>query len=151
MAPRAARTVLEAADEGDAATAAAKRPRVLKRQSTEQAVAKALRDNCAGMTPQEVDGVRVSGKTLREKLLSDKREARIGSRAEPMGRKYYDGLRETYSSMESPKKALLCGDDTLTVNQDLFAAMLAAKKTPPARHHHRHHQLPHLQHHHQHV
>ena len=98
MAPKAARTVLEAADEGDAATAAAKRPRVLKRQSTEQAVAKALRDNCAGMTPQEVDGVRVSGMTLREKLLSDKREARIGSRAEPMGRKYYDGLREAYSS-----------------------------------------------------
>jgi hypothetical protein len=139
MAPRAARTVLEAADEGDAATAAAKRPRVLKRQSTEQAVAKALRDNCAGMTPQEVDGVRVSGKTLREKLLSDKREARIGCRAEPMGRKYYDGLREAYSSTESLAKALLCGGDTLSVNQDLFAAMLAAKKTPPARHHHRQH------------
>ena len=150
MAPKAGRTVLEAADEGEAVAAAAKRPRVLKTQNTEQAVSKALRDNCAGMTPQEIDGVKISGMTLREKLLSDKREARQGSRAEPLGRKYSDALREAYSSSESPAKALVCGDDALTVNPDLFAAMLVAKKTPPARHHHHRHHLPHLQHRHQH-
>ena len=71
-----------------------------------------------GGGPEEIYGVSVGGKALREKLLADKREARQGFRAEPMGKTYYDGLRETYSSSESPAKALFCGGDASTVKTE---------------------------------
>ena len=105
----------------------------LRKQNTEQAVAKAIKDNCGDLSAAEVDGTKVEGHTLRETLLRDKRLVKAGDSKETFGKKYYERLRGKYSSQDSPTKLLTCGDDSLPVNPDLFSAMVSLKKTPVNR------------------
>ena len=133
MAPKAKakRTCLEEA-EHDEARPVAKQQR-LRKQNTEQQVAKAIKDNCSDMSASEIDGTMVMGKTLRQTLLSDKRAVKTGDSNETFGKKYYEKLRDTYCSNESPAKLLLCNEDTLPVDPDLFSAMVSLKRTPVNR------------------
>jgi hypothetical protein len=128
---RRKRTCLEEAETADAKPAA-KQVR-LRRQNTEQQVAKAIKDNCSDMSATEIDGTRVAGLTLRETLLRDKRAVKHGDSKETFGKKYYERLRERFSAAESPRMLLKCGEDNLPVNHDLFAAMVSLKKTPVNR------------------
>jgi len=125
------RTCMEEAEHNEARPAA-KQVR-LRRQSTEQVVAKAIKDNCSDMSASEIDGTIVQGRTLRQTLLSDKRSVRNGESNETFGKRYYERLRDTYCSHESPSKLLACGEDNLPVNSDLFDAMAALKRTPVNR------------------
>ena len=125
------RTCLEEAEHHEARPAA-KQVR-LRKQNTEQVVAKAIKDNCPDMSASEIDGTMVQGKTLRMTLLSDKRAVRNGESNETFGKRYYERLRDMYCSNESPAKRLACGEDNLPVNSDLFSAMAALKRTPVNR------------------
>ena len=125
------RTCLEEA-ERDEARPAAKQVR-LRKQNTEQAVAKAIKDNCADMSASEIDGTMVLGRTLRQTLLFDKRAVRNGESNETFGKRYYERLRSMYGNSESPAKLLQCGEEHLPVNPDLFSAMVSLKKTPVNR------------------
>jgi hypothetical protein len=125
------RTLLEEAETADARLPT-KQVR-LRKQNTEQQVSKAIKDNCGDMSATEVDGTKVQGLTLRETLLKDKRAVRHGDSKETFGKKYYEKLRDTFSAAESPSKLLMCGEDTLPVNPDLFTAMVSLKKTPVNR------------------
>lgn len=125
------RTCMEEAEHNEARPAA-KQVR-LRRQSTEQVVAKAIKDNCSDISASEIDGTIVQGRTLRQTLLSDKRSVRNGESNETFGKRYYERLRDTYCSHESPSKLLACGEDNLPVNSDLFDAMAALKRTPVNR------------------
>jgi hypothetical protein len=125
------RTCLEEAEHAEARPAA-KQVR-LRKQSTEQAVAKAIKDNCSDMSASEIDGTTVQGRTLRQTLLADKRAVRNGESNETFGKRYYERLRTMYGSNESPAKLLTCGEEHLPVNPDLFSAMVSLKKTPVNR------------------
>ena len=126
------RTCLEEA-ELDEARPAAKAARPLRKQSSEQIVAKAIKDTLGDMTASEIDGTMVQGRTLRQTLLYDKRAVRAGELKETFGKRYYDKLRDTFGSNESPMRLLACGQDNLPVNSDLFGAMASLKRTPVNR------------------
>jgi hypothetical protein len=126
------RTCMEEAELESGKQAPTKQAR-FRVQNTEQQVAKAIKDNCADLTPAEVDGTKVQGLTLRETLYRDKRAAKAGETKETFGKKYYERLRATFSSQESPANQLLCGEDSMPVNPDLFTAMVSLKKTPVNR------------------
>ena len=73
------RTFLEEAEHNEAHPAA-KQVR-LRKQNTEQVVAKAIKDNCPDMSASEIDGTMVQGRTLRMTLLSDKPRTCLESHA----------------------------------------------------------------------
>ena len=125
------RTCLEEAEQGEARPAA--KAARLRKQNTEQTVAKTIKDTLGDMTASEIDGTIVQGRTLRQTLLADKRAVRAGESKETFGKRYYDKLRETFGSNESPMRLLACGEDNLPVNPDLFNAMASLKRTPVNR------------------
>ena len=125
------RTCLEEAEQGEARPAA--KAARLRKQNTEQTVAKTIKDTLGDMTAPEIDGTIVQGRTLRQTLLADKRAVRAGESKETFGKRYYDKLRETFGSNESPMRLLACGEDNLPVNPDLFSAMASLKRTPVNR------------------
>ena len=126
------RTCLEEAEQ-DEARPEAKAARSLRKQNTEQQVAKTIKDTLGDMTASEIDGTMVQGRTLRQTLLADKRAARAGESKETFGKRYYDKLRDTFGSNGSHMRLLACGEDNLPVNPDLFSAMASLKRTPVNR------------------
>ena len=119
MATKAAgkRTCVEEAEHNEARPAA-KQVR-LRRQSTEQVVAKAIKDNCSDRSASEIDGTIVLGRTLRQTLLSDKRAVRNGESNETFVKRYCERLRDIYCSHGSPAELLACGEDNLPVDGQL--------------------------------
>ena len=73
------RTCLEEA-ELDEARPAAKAARPLRKQNSEQIVAKAIKDTLGDVTASEIDGAMVEGRTSRQTLLFDKARSALASR-----------------------------------------------------------------------
>ena len=125
------RTCLEEEELAAPGRHASKAPR-RRKQSAEQ-VAIAIKDNCADLSAGHVDGTKVDRGTHRETLLKDPLAVKAGEWHETFGKKYHEALHGKYSSQEFPNKLLICRDEALPVNPDLFAAMASLKDTPANR------------------
>jgi len=104
------------------------RRRTLTRKSTDEFVEKSLYDNFRSFSSTEVDGNVVAGRTLRQRLLEDKRKNRDAPKAHPMGHKYYRELREEYASHETAVKRLVVQDPSQVVNAGLLKAMIQVQQ-----------------------
>ena len=122
-------TLVEAAEAGAGPSVGQKRK--LVRRDTEQAVSKCLRDNFGNFTEINSDVLLYQGMTLRERLLKDKRSAKMGLAT--MGANYYRDLRQWYSGEESPMAKLAVKDNNEKVRQELIDALVAMKSNPPNR------------------
>eukprot|EP00969_Alexandrium_andersonii_P061641 2717378-Alexandrium_andersonii.AAC.1 len=81
-----------------ASEGSSKRRRTLSKRDTDEQVSKAIADNFKQFTSQETDGLIHEGKTLRQRLQEDKRSHKANPKMFPMGQRYYQTLREEYSS-----------------------------------------------------
>ena len=75
----------------------------------------------------EVDGLLVDGKTLRNRLLEDRRQHNSAPRSLPMGGPYYKKLKGLYCSEDSPFRSLRVHADTIAIDESLIEALLALK------------------------
>ena len=108
--------------------------RVMKsKPSMPQMVAKAIADNCKGMSAQEIDSVLVNGLTMRQQITKDKTTNLETPHAVTMGRRYYQALREDYSTSDNPRTRLVVKNPEEVVSDTLFQAMLSTKKNPVNR------------------
>jgi len=119
-----------AASAGRCAKQPAKR-RTLERQTTELEVQKAIRDNLRDWTPEEIDGNRCpQGFTARETLTKRKRDNRENPRRFPLGKKFYEQLKQTFASKADPAmKALSPQPNDGEVSTLLLEGMIAFTKT----------------------
>ena len=133
MAAAGSRDIPEAAEPtlmqaAEAVMPAAKR-RCLRRATTDELVKKALADNFAGFTAQEIDLNIQDGSSLRNKLTHDKRkQRREGKNAMTMGSKYYSHLRSKYASPDSPLRRLATVDRHVAIDRDLTEALASWRK-----------------------
>ena len=104
-----------------------KNKRALERKTTDAVVDKILVDNFKEKTQMEVDGLLVDGKTLRNRLLEDRRQHNSAPRSLPMGGPYYKKLKGLYCSEDSPFRSLKVHDDTVAIDESLIEALLALK------------------------
>jgi hypothetical protein len=110
------------------------RGRTSKTQSLEASVSKALSDNFSGWAARETDAVCIAGMTLRQRLTEDKRMFLAkDAKAPTMGRKYYEQLRQDFSSADSPKKKLVPTNPMEVIDDALLRAMCASKQAHPNR------------------
>jgi len=98
--------------------------RMLKRMTTDEQVAKAIKDNFKSWTATEVDMNRVNNKTLRETLLEDKRKAKKEKGAVAFGSSYYFELVQADADAGS-KLAL----EMLAPSTRLVSSSQAARRT----------------------
>lgn len=99
-----------------------------KRRKKEQqclhtTVAKALRDNFKGWGEDLTDLCIRDGKSLRQQLLEDLLAKKNGTRPGPMGKVYYNELRNRYGNALAPEKLLAVADDTDPDDHKLLAAV----------------------------
>lgn len=103
----AAASALELVDEEERAVAQRTSTKRLRRRNTDETVAKCLRDNFVGWEASQTDHFLVDGRSLRQQLSSDRRRLNAGDADAPkLGKRYYDTLRERFSSAKTPSKRL---------------------------------------------
>jgi hypothetical protein len=111
-----------------ASSSGSRQPRTLKRQSTDKVVDRAIHDNFRGWNQVDVDGTKVEGMTLREKMTSDRRAQRDDP-SMSTGGPYYKNLKNLYMSSQDPSKQLQVTDNNEEVDGKLVKALTAAKAT----------------------
>ena len=85
----------------------AKAPRRLRRRNTDEAVAKAIRDNFLGWEGAATDQHLVGGVSLRQQIKIDKKRQQNKEVDAPvMGKRYYEEVREKFLASSSPLKRL---------------------------------------------
>ena len=108
---------LVAFEEASAKPTSAKR---LRRRKTEEAVAKSLKDNFPGWDSVQTDHCIVGGKSLREALTEDRRRHQEGQQGAPtMGKRYYDEMRNKFSSTTCPHKMLKVANEAEPIHPEL--------------------------------
>ena len=115
-----------------ASSSGSRQPRSLKRQTTDKVVDRAIHDNFRGWSQVDVDGTKVEGMTLREKMTSDRRAQRDDPSLSTGG-PYYKNLKNLYMSSQDPSKQLKVTDNNEEVDGKLVKALTAAKATNPNR------------------
>ena len=99
-----------------------------------EVVNQVIRDNFRSWDVELIDVKKVAGLTLREVVTRDKQAFIDGGGSETkFGAGYYAKLKTQYRSDKDPVAQLLCTDETLVVNAELMAAMVAAHKAKPER------------------
>jgi hypothetical protein len=123
MGPRKA-TLLES----EAAKEPPLKVRKLRRTTTDEVVAKTLRDNFKDMSHMETDCVKVNGMSLREKLAADKVAKTNGTLDIKFGKHYYSDLRAAYKQRGgSVSGELAIKDQNEQVGEGLLKALMAWK------------------------
>lgn len=92
-----------------------------------------LRDNFKDFTSIQVDGIRVQGMTLRQRLQKDKSEQRRHDKdSNSMGKKYLAEVRLLYA-LEGGSTGLKVKDESAQVRVELASALRLARGTPAKR------------------
>ena len=99
--------------------------RTLRRNTTDEKVAKIIRDNFRTATDMQMDMTMHAGKTLRERLSDDLRREAAGE-AVVRGKHYYALLRNAYFKGDA-SDALTVKNLDEVVNPQLVVALTAAK------------------------
>ena len=107
--------------------------RELTRVPTETLVHRSLRDNFKGWSQVDIDGLKVEGLTLRERLTRDKRQQREDATF-AMGGPYYKSIKLLYMSSSDPRKQLLVSNGNEELEPKLVIALTEARKQNPNRH-----------------
>ena len=108
------------------AAAKAKPERALRKNNSDTAVNKQLRDHFSLFDAEAVDVRRVGGKTFREQLKEDKQKF-IEQKQTP-GALYYRELREKFSPEDEISKKLIVEDEALEVDETLLKAVIELHK-----------------------
>ena len=115
MAPKRKRGEKESAPDADS------KRRQLRRRNTEQQVDRVLQDSFADFGPEQIDGIKKEGKSLREELLSSRREKGEHGR---FSANYLSALRERYGPEEGVRAQLQPVDEKSVITPALQEAML---------------------------
>eukprot|EP00971_Amphidinium_carterae_P339504 6477347-Amphidinium_carterae.2 len=94
-------------------------------------VQRAILDNFADFDEMEIHGTPRNGKTLWQRLYDDKLLWMSGSHG-PMGKAYYNGLKEMYRSRTAPKNRLVYPEGS-TVAENWIDAIEGVHAHPPRR------------------
>jgi hypothetical protein len=129
---KAAQKALAALDVETEADARSRR--TLRRNNTASIVQRILNETFADFSDAEKDGVKVDGRTLRERLTKDKSDQRHNSSSKVvMGKKYYDQRRLDYASGSSSKSLLEVKNDKEVPCDKLLQAVKMARQSAPQR------------------
>ena len=99
------------------------------RRDTECSVEKIMKDHFPGFTEVNFDVILHEGKTLRQRLMDDKRAQRLDKQL-TMGKFYYKALREKYEGQSGPLAKCVAKNSSETVRPELVDAMRAWKARP---------------------
>lgn len=94
-----------------------------RKRSLDEEVNKCLKDNFKNWTEAMTDLTLVESMSLRERIHNDKRRLKDGSLKEPMGKFYYENLRQVYGASMDPAMKLKIKDASLPEDPQLFAAL----------------------------
>mmetsp|Transcript_31827 Transcript_31827/g.72651 ORF Transcript_31827/g.72651 Transcript_31827/m.72651 type:complete len:662 (+) Transcript_31827:107-2092(+) len=111
-----------------------KQKRVRSANNTiETQVYRALKDNFPTWGRDRTHGVLRNGKSLAERIESDKRRNASQPGSVSMGPAYYEALRTLHADSRDPSEQLKVKNTTVAVSADCLTAMVAAKSRPANR------------------
>lgn len=126
--PAKVATLVEAKHQADVAKKGGRPKKASEEQKIQAQVAKALRDNFAGMSEDEQRVIKVGDRTLVERLAEDKRAVMNKEKGAPtFGKHYYADLRRAYTASASDLSALEPLDDNAPLDDKLIAAVCASR------------------------
>ena len=102
-------------------------PKEKKSPQVQAAVAKALRDNFKDFSPHQIDIALHEGLTLREQIGRRKLQALASPGRYPIGRRFYDEMRNLYRSDLAPASLLVVDDPGEAIQAGLMSAMIKFK------------------------
>ena len=104
-------------------------------RSVEQDVEQAIRDNLKMLSPFELDGLVVDGKTCRQRLTQDKEEWRDPALRKSMGKTYYRHLRQMYTAEGNAGTSISVPSSgkELPIDPRLLKAVVACQSGRPNR------------------
>ena len=128
MSPKVVAVAGGCVDMAHAVRSGQKKPaRRLKRQSTDEAVSRAIDDSLEDLLPEEIDGHRnAQGQTV---VTQRKRLHREDPAHFPIGAKFYAEVRRAFKRQPASAQLLQPRDDDGDVTPMLLSAMVAFKKT----------------------
>ena len=103
------------------------RPRALRRRTTDDIVQKSIADNCKDFDQISIDGVKVDGLTLRDRLKRDKHLQKKDNNLKT-GALYYRELRYMYAGAAHPSNQLVARGPKEVVSTRLHKALVACKQ-----------------------